>query len=137
MLEGNPDPNTYYWKAATGINPFLKEKVNLDLNLTDEELYALLKLVAPVVIDKNAGANEQYDPNSDEDMPVLAYIAPALDLTDMIFSHHFDPLIARLHTLAPAPQVSELALELYDTPEATDPTTRMPRKINQAVSFSP
>ena len=135
MLDGDPDPMLFYWEAACEVNPFLKEKLNVDLGLTDEELYAVLKLAAPAIIDKDAGDAIGYDPNSSDDMPVLAYLAPALSVKSILFSHHFDTIIARLHTLAPEPAVSDLDLDVA-VPQASDPATRMPRKIKTAVAES-
>ena len=143
MLKDNPDPDPYYWEAATRLNPFLKDKVNLDLKLTDDELYALLKLVAPALIDQDpinqdTGERIDYDPNSDADMPVTAYLVPALTLNEMIISHHFDTLIARLHTLAPAEKIDELDFDVdaVGMPVVSDPVTKMPRKLKAAVSRS-
>ncbi|MBR2547331.1 MAG: hypothetical protein IKF07_03980 [Eubacterium sp.] len=129
IVEG--DPQLLYWEAASTINPFLKEKLSVDLKLSDGELYALLKLAAPVIIDKEYIAKHGYNPDL-----FIVYIAPALKLPSMLFSHHFDSLIARLHTLAPEAAAGDIAL-MTEAPEFQDPATKMPRKIRKAVTESP
>lgn len=125
-LDGDPDPNMFYWEAAQDMNPFLKEKLNIDLGLKDRELYALLKIMAPVAIDPDAAAG--YDPNSGKEMSILVvtkYMMPAFNMKTVVFSHHFDSVIARLHVLAPLPESGGGSVE----PEKTDPKPKTPTKV--------
>ncbi len=134
-IDGNPDPNVSYWEAATELNAFLKDTGDVDLGLSDDELFGLLKLAAPAIIDyKTVDESENpYDPNSDENMPVLMYVMSVMKLPSVMFSHHFDSLLARLHALSPAPEMSSLDLEV-EAPEVSDPVAKMPRKISAKVS---
>lgn len=134
MLEGDVDvANRYYWKAAISINNILKDDLGIDLGLTDGELYVILRLVAPALINKDAGKQIEYDPTSDEEMPVLLYLAPALQLKSITFSHQFDTVIARLKTLASTPDIGDIAITIdeRDMPTVSDPVSKMPRKIKE------
>lgn len=135
MIEVEEDPDALYRKAASEFNAFLKDKVSVDLKLTDDDMYALLKLAAPVIINKDAGEATGLDPKTAVVVVPLVYVASALEVPDMLFSHHFDSLLARLHVQSPAPAAGDIALTA-DAPLVQDPMTRMPRKIRASVAAS-
>ena len=63
--------------------------------LTEEELYTILCLAAPVLIEFPEGGSEpSYD--------LLTDVAGYSD--DLTYSHQFDTLVARLKLLAPEPK---------------------------------
>lgn len=99
-----------YWQATQELKT-MAEELGLDLQLTDADLYALLKTAGPVVIDAT------YQPGPDDDVldRLLGYLNPGLELFEdkdlLIASHHFDTGIARLHTLAPVPQTMQIQVK--------------------------
>ena len=84
-----------YLQAARSLSAFL-ESVGIKLPLTESDLYALLKLLTPVLIDTGI------EPGSDgiDSGHLLVYLIPALKLSDDIgsftLSHQFDTMIGRL-----------------------------------------
>ena len=81
-----------------------------------EDLYALLKILSPLIID--AGRMESGDgtvPAFDEDFYALDYLKLVQILKfgngikTLLFSHHSDMIIARLKLLAPDPRKSSVA----------------------------
>ena len=129
-----PEANTYYWKAAQQAHELL-DAAEVDLEFTDDELFAVLKLAAPALIDKDAGKESGYDPDSEADLPVLVYVIQALKIPQVIFSHHFETVVARLKALSPAPVWDGMDIKVAE-PEAENTVTKMPRVVNAAVSGS-
>ena len=92
-----------YWDAANEAQPVILS-IDDSIQFTVEELYVLLKLAGPLIIDPN------YSPDlSDILNPariVEGYFKPGIELLEymlpFIHSHHFDVVAARLHVLAKA-----------------------------------
>ena len=91
-----------YYEAANSLSAFL-EKEGIELPMSQENIYAFLKLAGHLIIDETFVP--QADSLTEEEM--FDCIAPLIDLfmgkDYLIFSHHFDTLIARLKTLAQEP----------------------------------
>ena len=75
-----------------------------------EDLYALLKILSPLIIAPGAAENEEKTlPSFDEDFEALDYLnlMGILNFTDgvktLLYPHHSDMIIARLKLLAPDP----------------------------------
>ncbi|MBQ9030957.1 MAG: hypothetical protein IJ106_05825 [Parasporobacterium sp.] len=102
-----------YYEAATQLATFL-EKAGIELPLALEDLYALLKLAGPVMI------NAEFVPESGtitlDDM--FQCIGPVIELFEkkntLIFSHQFDTVIARLKLLAEEPAMENLEISLAE-----------------------
>ena len=86
------------WEAEQLLAKVLQSE-NIDTGLTDGELYALLKLAGPIVINPKG-------------ILVSDKLAPGKDLYEnrasLAVSHQYDTVIARLKTLAPLPQVKSV-----------------------------
>ena len=99
-----------YWQASQEFKAVAKA-MGLDLQLTDTDLYALLKTAGPVVID----ATYQPGPDDDTLAALFCYLTPGISLymdkDILVASHHFDAGIARLHTLAPGPQALQIQVK--------------------------
>ncbi|MDO4859749.1 MAG: Ig-like domain-containing protein [Bacillota bacterium] len=139
--EGATEWNAYYWEAAKGLHEFLdsldEEK---ELAFSKEDLYAILKLAAPIIISETATSsdNKPYVP-SEETIPpdvVVSYLEPGLNIAmgakSLVFSHHFDTVIARLKALAPAPDMDDIDIEITE-PALGDPDTKAPKQVSKAV----
>lgn len=103
------NPYRSYWEIASTVSiAQYIPGLDMDFELDDQEIYAILKLLAPILIDKDAGEKIGYNPETDGKMSeavIKAYLAPAYDLPSAVFSHHFDMLIGRLKTLASAQEI--------------------------------
>ncbi|MBQ1401466.1 MAG: hypothetical protein IIY99_03870, partial [Firmicutes bacterium] len=137
--EGETEWNAYYWEAAKGLHEVLdsidEEK---ELALSEEDLYAILKLAAPVIISEKAARSdgEPYEPGEETIPPevVISYLEPGMniagDAKSLVFSHHFDTVIARLKTLAPAPDMDDIDIEIAE-PALGDPDTKAPKQVRR------
>lgn len=116
--------NADYYAAAKGLGGFLAS-AGLNLPLTVEDLYVLLKLAGPKLVDAS------YDPEivPGENPNYVGYLMPTImlgmSLNSLTFSHHFDTLIARLKALAPAPAIDGLDV-IIPEPAAGDAATLAP-----------
>jgi len=122
---------THYYQAAQGIRSVMNGLLSgATVSLTDLDLYALLRLAGPLMLDVNY--EEEGDPRYD----VAGYIYPTIDLAqsfgNMSYAHHFDTVIARLKTLAPQPKAPDLALSLSQ-PKAGDPASALPNEFVNGV----
>ena len=85
------DPSAEYWTAAEGLYRVMQE-TGAAGDITEEDLYTILCLAAPVLIEFPEGGSEpSYD--------LLTDVAGYSD--DLTYSHQFDTLVARLKLLAP------------------------------------
>ena len=108
-----------YYEAACGLGAFLGS-VGIELPLTTEDMYALLKLAGPVIIDT------EFVPEGDEitQDEMSQCILPLIELFTMgsalIFSHQFDTIIARLKILAEEPEMESLGILLPEPAEGEE-----------------
>ncbi len=133
--KSSDDPNMYYWAASKSAIEFLKSvsEEGTELPFTESELYAALKLAAPVLLDLE---NIEI---TDEPLGVgaiLTAVMPAVilvaDAKGFMFSHHYDALIGRLKVLAPAPELEKIAIEI-PKPAASNSSSRTPGKVASAT----
>ena len=93
LSKAGKDPSAEYW-TATGQLYAVMQETGAGGDISEEELYTILCLAAPVLIEIPEGGGEpSYD--------LLTDVAGYSD--DLIYSHQFDTMIARLKILAPAP----------------------------------
>lgn len=119
-----------YWEAAQGVHALLDSLAPAGpVNLSDADLYAILKLAAPVGIDTS------YEPSGDAAADTMGYLSPLLNIAlgagDLTYSHHFDMVVARLKVLAPQPTMDDIDILISD-PQAGDDTAKAPGEV---VSF--
>ena len=110
------DSNSSYYESAAELLSFF-DMLEIEIPLSQENIYALLKLAGPVIIDP------EYVPESGvitED-DIFGCIGSAADLfiikNDLIFSHQFDAIIARLKILAELPLLDDIDIAA-DEPNA-------------------
>lgn len=91
--DSGKDPYAEYWTATEDIYKVLEETESAGA-LTKDELYAILSLAAPVLIEfpEDGGGEPSYELLTD----LVGYSE------DMTYPHQFDTIIARLKLLAPA-----------------------------------
>ena len=136
IMDGSAeDTKAYYYKAAEGLCDFLKPE-DEEPPFTVEELYAVLKIAAPVIIDpKQCNVIPSSKPMDSND--ILAYYTPLVTIAirsdELTFSHHFDTVIARLKILAPEPEMEDLDLEI-PYPAVGDKILKTPKDIEKAIS---
>jgi len=112
-----------YYAAASVLADVL-EKVGIQLPVGMEDIYVLLKLAGPVMV------NPDFVPESDEitEDEMISVISPVLELFDnkdnLIFSHQFDTIIARLKAMAQEPALENLAY-IVTEPSAGDETASL------------
>ena len=93
LADAGKDPSSEYWTAAEGIYAVMQETDTAG-DLTEEELYTILVFAAPVLVEIPEGGGEpSYE--------LLTDLAGYTD--DLIYSHQFDTMIARLKLMAPEP----------------------------------
>ena len=101
--------NSTLWASAEGLYSYLMKNAEGTTEFTAVDLYAILKLLAPVLIDKNYELPEE--PPKDATGLIIA-ATPAFELLghmeQITFSHHFDSLMARLHALSPGAVVTRI-----------------------------
>lgn len=93
LSNSGKEPYAEYWAAAQGMYKVLEETGTAD-TLTQDELYAILSLAAPVLIEfpEGGGGEPSYELLTD----LVGYSE------DMTYPHQFDTVIARLKLMAPA-----------------------------------
>ena len=124
--DGDAAADPYYWQAAKGLHAVLDAVSEQSLSLSEEGLYALLKLIGPFAVDLD------YEP---QDIPIadaLGYLSPVINVGasagEMTFSHQFDTMIARLKVLAPPPALDDVDIEI-EKPEAGDAADKAPAEV--------
>lgn len=94
LANAGKDPSAEYWTAAEGLYKIMQETETAG-DLTEEDIYTILCLAAPVLIEFPEGSSEP-------SYALLTDLAGYSD--DLTYSHQFDTLIARLKLLAPEPK---------------------------------
>ncbi|MBR3124110.1 MAG: hypothetical protein IKF42_01575 [Mogibacterium sp.] len=88
------DPSAEYWEAATAMYAVLND-TDGGLPISEEDLYEVLRFAAPALITVPEDGGE---PDAELLTDVIGYNR------ELIYSHQFDTIIARLKILAPAPK---------------------------------
>lgn len=91
---GGSDPAAEYWEAATGMYSVLND-AEAGLPISEEDLYEMIRFAAPVLITMPEDGGE---PDAELLTDVIGYNR------ELIYSHQFDTIIARLKILAPSPE---------------------------------
>ena len=89
------EPAADYWEAAKGLYEVLVSVNGDELPVSEEDLYKVVTVAAPVLIEIPEDGGE---PDTELLTDVIAYNR------ELIFSHQFDTIIARLKILAPTPK---------------------------------
>lgn len=136
LIQGEVNNNkNLFWQGTQKMYSLLKSAAKdngKDLPFTDKEMYAILHLFAPLLIDMDfAAAN----PVNEETLSsfLLPVVLLAGSSKSLIFSHHFDTIVARLKLLAPAPAMGDAAFDI-DTPSAGDNIGKAPADVESAVN---
>ena len=125
--DGN-DSNEKYYEASKGLSSFLIEKCGIDLGLSDANMYALVKLLGPVIVDRN------YEPETapTDMIGLLAYFVPLIQLYTLsphiTFAHQFDAVIGRLKALAGMPEMEGFDIRITE-PAAGDPAAKATSEV--------
>jgi hypothetical protein len=90
---GGSDPAAEYWEAATAMYAVLND-TDEGLPIGEEDLYEMIRFAAPVLITMPEDGGE---PDAELLTDVIGYNR------ELIYSHQFDTIIARLKILAPTP----------------------------------
>ena len=127
-LDGTDDATLYYYNASKELHKVLSDVSDSKLSLTESDMYALLKLIGPYVV------NLDYEVVGDAASDIMGYMNPVVSLVAsaslLTYSHHFDTLIARLKVLAPAPKVEDIDIKIED-PEAGDDVSKAPQDVEK------
>ena len=130
LVQAVGDPSTVeddsdqdYYDAAVELKAFL-EFCEVSLPLDEEDLYVILKLAGPAMV------NTEYEPYDEKDY--LGYLGPLMqtvsDSQYLTASHQFDTIIARLKVLAPLPELEDLNIEIEE-PAAGDAGEKAPAEV--------
>lgn len=116
-----------YWAAGQVLHGILDGIVTSGaVSLTDTDFYVLARLIGPI------GVNLAYEPTGDAASDALGYLGPLVTTgvlaKPMMFSHHFDTLIARLKTLAPEPPLDDIDIPI-EVPRDGDLATKAPAEV--------
>ena len=89
------DPAAAYWEASVELYDVLDEVSGGDMPVSEEDLYKVIRFAAPVLIEMPEDGGE-----ADTELltDVIGYNR------ELMYSHQFDTIIARLKILAPAPE---------------------------------
>lgn len=123
----------YYWQAAQGLRAFMDEIAASTgtITMSESDVYGLLRLIGPIVVDGG------YEPTGKEGEDLLGYLAPLVNIVlnakSMIYSHHFDTLIARLKVLAPQVPMDDIDI-LIEDPAAGDAATKAPGEVSAFIT---
>ena len=89
------EPFADYWTATKEIYAVLQEVNGGDLPVSQEDLYKVVRFAAPVLIEIPEDGGEA---DTELLLDVIGYNR------ELIYSHQFDTIVARLKILAPAPE---------------------------------
>ncbi|MCR5681095.1 MAG: S-layer homology domain-containing protein [Clostridiales bacterium] len=139
-----------YYGITERVCALMTEKIGASVEKTG--VYALLNLLAPLLVDVSPALEEDYIlPNAEEyvaqnlaayeedyDIPediqsiLSSVLNLALDSGTLVFSHHPDVILARLKLLAPAPVPDDIALTITE-PAAGDDAAAAPGETEDAA----
>ena len=129
------------WSAAGALYGAVAGEGTVPFSQAD--LYALLKLLSSVLIDAGAAGEPDWTLPAYADFAEGSMYVQYLDLgsilslagnsATLLFSHYPDVILARLHLLAPAPAMEDVALTIQP-PKAGDQATAAPEQIRTEVS---
>ena len=124
--DGTPEALPYYYQAATELHQFLDSLTEDPLDFSLEDTYALLVLAGPLLV------NIDHEPIGDPTTDMIIYLSPVLEVASNVggftYSHQFDTEIARLKTLAPAPEMEDTDITV-DDPAAGDAADKAPLEV--------
>ena len=132
-------PEAYYWDSTVKLYDLL-DSVDYEMGnfpLTKLDLYALIKLAAPIAVDLSLINIEGFEITDEPIAPelILMYVSPVLTLAlnadQFTISHNFDLLIARLKALASYPDTGDISLEIPE-PAGGDSASKAPRNLSSA-----
>ena len=127
------EADAYYWAAGKGVHAVMNQLSQEPVSFDDTDFYTLLKIAGPMLVDT------EYEPTGSAGSDVIGYLLPVVMVVSMadslVYSHHFDTLVARLKTMAPAFVMAEADL-VIEAPQADDALTKAPEEIAAAVSAS-
>lgn len=131
--EGNYNESCLqYYSAAQVLYLVLYYSTSGQSALTMKDIYCLLKVLAPLLVDTSYTP----EPESDAMTELTMYLSPAIEIfqniNNITYSHHFDTLLARLKALAPQPELAEIAITI-DEPAAGDGTAKATAKVNEFI----
>ena len=92
---GGNDPAAEYWKATGSLFAVLNDVNGGELPISEEDLYKVISIAAPVLITIPEGGGE---PDTELLTDVIGYTR------ELTYSHQFDTAIARLKVMAPTPE---------------------------------
>ena len=130
----------YYWdttvKAYELLDSLDGEEGNLPLS--KEDVYVMLKLIAPAAIDTSMLDDLGYEITDDpmDTDAIMICLAPALDIgmnaSALTISHNFDVVIARLKALTSYPDAGDIAIEI-PAPASGDSASKVSGQVANAA----
>ncbi|MBQ4506202.1 MAG: S-layer homology domain-containing protein [Firmicutes bacterium] len=126
------DASLKRWDAAAALYDSLSESGGSPAEKAD--LYALLRLLIPLITNTDAVADEDFELPSEDSFYSGDYFSISMltGASSLVFSHHPDVIIARLSLMAPAPEMEEIALEI-STPAAGDEAGKAPSEAAESA----
>lgn len=126
------DSPDYYWDAATALSGFLYES-GIELPLDEVDIYVLLKLIGPYLINAEAVPDELPESAAEYllflNVEALSLLGGAKDLA---FSHQFDTVIARLMALAEIPLLENIDVKIPE-PQTGDDVYAAPFAVSEDI----
>ncbi len=126
------DSPDYYWDAATALSGFLHES-GIELPLDEVDIYVLLKLIGPYLINAEAVPDELPESAAEYllflNVEALSLLGGAKDLA---FSHQFDTVIARLMALAEMPLLEDIDIKIPE-PQTGDEVYTAPFEVSEDI----
>ena len=144
LAEGiNDKKDDLIYEGAQEFHTFLGTYLPKGMPVTVDDMYLLLKLAGPLLIDTNPDLSG-LDPEDEGYQSSLAYryIGPGFALIEgagrLVEAHHFETVIARLKVLAPAPVFDDIALTITE-PAVGNETATIVDEIKAQIDedFSP
>ena len=125
------EASPYFWDAALGLKALLSTVLSgKTLSVSDGNVYAILRVLGPIIIDTSYEA-------TGSPFDAIMYAAPLIDIVpnvnSMIYSHHFDTLIARLKSLAPQPERDHIDIQI-STAVSGDSASDAPSEVADYIS---
>ena len=125
-----------FWASANKLHDFLDILLpeGQENPLDEKDMFMALKLAGDVLIDENYVSETE---NNDEE--VLGMILPLIELVGkkdaLVYSHHFDTLIARLKVMSPAPKLEDFNVTMQK-PAAGDSVDKAALELANTIDQS-